>query len=102
MPHVPTRTDTLDDTLDDTLEDTLEAENRRETLNPPKVVEHLARDLEPDATIVDVGAGTGIFTFEFARALPQASVHALRSYRRPGNRQLPCDGRAAASRQLCH
>jgi len=59
------------------LESTLESESRRETLNPPKVVEHLGRDLEPRATIVDVGAGTGIFTFAFAAGLPEATVYSL-------------------------
>jgi len=58
------------------LESQLESEARRENLNPPKVVELLARDLSPDATIVDCGAGTGMFTFPFALAMPQASVHA--------------------------
>ena len=37
----------------------------------------LARDLPPGATIVDVGAGTGLFTFAFAEGLPEASVYAL-------------------------
>ena len=59
------------------LESTLESESRRENLNPPKVVELLARDLEPEAVIVDVGAGTGIFAFEFAKALPEATIFAF-------------------------
>ena len=59
------------------LESTLESEQRRETLNPPKLVELLARDLEPTATIVDVGAGTGIFTFAFAAGMPEATIHSL-------------------------
>ena len=60
-----------------TLETQLESEARRDTLNPPKVVELLARDLNPDATIVDVGAGTGLFSFPFAEAMPEAAVFAL-------------------------
>ena len=59
------------------LETTLESEARREMLNPPKVVETLARDLEPDATIVDLGAGTGMFTFAFAKGMPEATIHSL-------------------------
>ena len=60
-----------------TLESTLEGEARRETLNPPKVVELLGRDLDPEAVIVDVGAGTGMFSFPLAAAFPEATVHAL-------------------------
>ncbi len=59
------------------LDGTLESEARRENLNVPKVVELLGRDLDPDATIVDVGAGTGLFSLAFAQAMPEATVYAL-------------------------
>ena len=60
------------------LSTTLESDTRREALNVAKVVELLARDLEPEATIVDVGAGTGLFTFAFADALgPSGDVVAM-------------------------
>ena len=44
---------------------------------PTQVVQHLLRELPPDATVADVGSGTGIFATEFARQLPSGKVYAM-------------------------
>jgi len=59
------------------IEESLEATHRLENLQPKKLVDYLCRELPPNANIVDVGAGTGIFTFEFTKAVPEGRVVAL-------------------------
>jgi len=59
------------------LEDSLESTHRLGNLQPSKVVEYFCREVGADATVVDVGAGTGIFAFAFASALPEGRVIAL-------------------------
>ena len=45
----------------------------------------LVRELpEEEAVIADVGAGTGIFAFAFAKALPASRIYALEVRTPPG------------------
>lgn len=60
-----------------TITQSLETSHRLEALQPAKVAAFFAADLPPDATVLDVGAGTGIFSFALASALPGGRVLAL-------------------------
>jgi precorrin-6B methylase 2 len=60
-----------------TITQSLEASHRLEMLQPAKVAAFFTADLPPDATVLDVGAGTGILSFAFASALPEGRVLAL-------------------------
>jgi len=53
----------------------LERPERIEEERPDEVV--AAMRLRPDDVIADVGAGTGYFTFRFARAVPRGTVYAV-------------------------
>ena len=44
---------------------------------PHQVVELVGAELEPDAIIVDVGAGSGLFSSCFAHAMPRSTIFAL-------------------------
>ena len=59
------------------LADSLEAQHRVENLQPAKVAAFLAADLPPGGAVLDVGAGTGLFTFPLAAALPASQIVAL-------------------------
>ncbi len=53
----------------------LERPERIEEERPDEVV--AAMRLRPDDVVADVGAGTGYFTFRFARAVPRGTVYAV-------------------------
>ena len=64
------------------LSTTLESEQRLRNLQPQRVVEYLCAPFSkgadaPPPTILDVGAGSGLFSLAFARARPEATVVAL-------------------------
>ena len=55
----------------------LDRRERVDALSPATLAAYFGRTLPPSSTIVDVGAGTGIFSLAFAAELPDCQVFSL-------------------------